>query len=432
MRDTITLSLKALSAVALLTVPALAAAATGQGFDVEAATRAYVDTLQGAELEKSNRYFEGGYWLILWAAVVGVLVDVVILQSRLSARFRDWAGRITKRTWLQPALYALPYTLAGTLLFLPWTIYAQYFREKQYDLMSQNFGAWIGDQAIGFLISLIVLPLLIMAIYAVIRRAPRTWWLWGTGVVALFLTICMLIAPVFISPLFNEYEEMEAGPLRDKIVAMAQEHDVPAEHIYVFNQSKQHKRISANVSGLGPTIRISLNDNLLERTAPEEVVAVMGHELGHYVMQHIWRSVAILLAIMAFGLFLVARIAPRLIENYGDRWGVSSISDPAAVPVLSLLLTLFFFLATPAQNILTRVNESEADAFGLDAAKEPDGFAKVSMRLSEYRKIEPGPWEEFFFHHHPSGTTRVRMAMQWKADHVENPVMVKPEPIKEE
>ena len=401
-------------------------------FDVEQASRAYIDSLQGADLEKSNAYFEGGYWLILWGALVGVLVDFLILQSRLSARFRDWAARVTSRKWLQPGLYALPYVIAGFLLTLPWTIYTRFFREQQYGLMSQDFGGWFGEQTIGLVISLIFFPLLLMAIFAVIRRAPKSWWIWGTGVIAAFLFIGLLLGPVFISPLFNDYTEMADGPLRDRIVAMAAEYDVPAEHIYVFDQSRQHKRISANVSGVGPTIRISLNDNLLERTGPEEVAAVMGHEMGHYVLGHTWRTVLILALIVALGLFIVARLAPRLIERYGEKWGVRSIADPAAIPLLSLILTVYFFAATPAINSLIRINESEADRFGLNAAREPDGFAKVAMRLSEYRKIEPGPVEEMLFFDHPSGATRVRMAMQWKAEHVEDPVMLDPGQLEKE
>ena len=423
-----------LSIMLLAGLPAEAAFAqnTAPAFDVEQASRAYIDSLQGADLEKSNAYFEGGYWLILWAALIGVLVDFVILQSRLSARFRDWAARVTSKKWLQPGLYALPYVIAGFLLTLPWTIYTQFFRERQYGLMSQDFGGWFGEQMIGLLISLIVFPLLMMAIFAVIRRAPKSWWIWGTGVIAAFLFIGLLLGPVFISPLFNDYTEMPDGPLRDRIVAMAGKYDIPGDHIYVFDQSKQHKRISANVSGIGPTIRISLNDNLLERTGPDEVAAVMGHEMGHYVLGHTWRTVLILALIVALGLFIVARLGPRLIERHGTRWGVHSIADPAAIPLLSLILTVYFFVATPAFNSLIRINESEADGFGLNIAKEPDGFAKVAMRLSEYRKIEPGPVEEMLFFDHPSGATRVRMAMQWKADHVKNPVMVNPGKLEKE
>lgn len=404
----------------------------GAPFDVEQASRAYIDTLQGEELEKSNNYFEGGYWLILWGAVIGVLVDLIILQSRFSARFRDWAERVTRRQWLQPALYTLPYVIAGFLLTLPWTIYTGFFREQQYGLMSQSVGDWFGEQIIGLVISLIIFPLLVMAIFAVIRRAPKTWWIWGTGVIGIFLLVGMLLGPVFISPLFNDYNEMAAGPMRDRIVAMAAEYDIPAENIYVFNQSKQHKRISANVSGIGPTIRISLNDNLLERTDPDEVAAVMGHELGHYVLGHIWRTIFILALIIGIGLFVVAWLAPRLIERHGGRWGIRNMSDPAVIPLLSLILTAYFFAATPALNSLVRITESDADRFGLDTAREPDGFAKVAMRLSEYRKIEPGPVEEMLFFDHPSGATRVRMAMQWKADNVENPQMLNPGKLEQE
>ncbi len=422
---------KTLLVLCALTIPAMAQAAA-VGFDVETATRAYIDTLQGAELEKSNSYFEGGYWLILWGALITFLVDFFLLKSRLSSGFRAWAERKMKRQWAVTWLTSIPYLLASFLLTLPWVIYTDFFREKQYDLMSQSFGEWAGEQAIGLLISLIIFPLLIMAIFATIRRAPKTWWIWGTGVISIFLFVGLLLGPVFISPLFNDYTEMEPGPLRDRIIAMAAEYDVPTENIYVFNQSKQHKRISANVSGVGPTIRISLNDNLLERTDPEEVAAVMGHELGHYVLGHTWRSIFIIGVIMAFGLFLIARIAPKLIARHGDKWGVRNMSDPAALPLFGMLLTVYFLAATPALNTLIRVNESDADLFGLNAAKEPDGFAKVAMRLSEYRKIEPGSTEEMLFFDHPSGATRVRMAMEWKAQNVENPVIVQPGPLKEE
>lgn len=406
----------------------LAAAATSAApFDVEAATRAYLDTLQGPARAQSDAYFEGGYWLPLWGMLVGVLVDWIFLNFRIASSIRAFAERISKRMWLVTWITALLYSILAAALTLPWVLYTGYFREKQYGLLDQTFGAWAGEFAISNAISLVIAPLLIVAIYAVIRRAPKSWWLWGTGVVGIFLMIGMVLGPVFISPLFNTYTEMEPGPLRAKIEAVAQKYDIPAEHIYVFDQSKQHKRISANVSGLGPTIRISLNDNLLERTSEPEILAVMGHEMGHYKLNHVWWMVGILLGIFALGLFLTSRIAPRLIARFGQRWGVRDVSDPASLPVLAICLGVWMFLMTPALNTLVRVNESAADAFGLDAAQEPDDFAKVAMRLSEYRKIEPGPVEEFLFFDHPSGATRVRMAMEWKARNVDSPQIVVPE-----
>lgn len=407
-----------------------AASAAAQGFDVEAATQAYMNMVQGAARAKSDAYFEGGYWLLLWGTLVAVVSSWVMLRTGWSAAWRDWAGRVTRRRWLQPALYALPFTIVSSLIVLPWSIYTGYVREKQYDLMNLGFGGWLGEQAIGLAISVVTTAIMLMILFAVIRAAPRRWWLWGTGALTALAGVMLLIGPIFIAPLFNEYKPMAPGPLRDQIIAMAQAHDVPADNVYVFDQSKQHKRISANVSGIGPTIRISLNDNLLERSSPAEVKAVMGHELGHYVLGHVWEIFAAVALISLGGLLLLWWGTPRLLARYGARWGVKGVDDPAVVPVFLILFSVFMLAMTPVTNWLIRSNESAADAFGLDAAREPDAFASVAMKLSEYRKIEPGPIEEAIFFDHPSGHTRVHMAMEWKAKHLAETGEKAPPPAK--
>lgn len=414
------------AAIALALLPVAAHAAE---FDVERATRAWLDTLQGPARAKSDAYFEGGYWLPLWGTLVSVLVDWALLRFGIAARLRTFAeGRFKGRNgavWLT----ALGYSVIGWVLTLPWAIYTGFVREGQYGLMNQSFGAWFVDMGKDLGITLAVAPLIVMAIYAVIRRFPRTWWLLGTGVIVSFLMAGMLLAPVYLAPLFNTYTEMPAGPVRDRIVAMAQSRGIPAEHIYVFDASKQSKRISANVSGIGPTIRISLNDNLLNRSTPQEIAAVMGHEMGHYKLNHVWWSLLFMSCLFAAMMFLISRIAPALITRYGARWGVRDLTDPASMPVLSIVSAVFMLLAVPAKNTLIRVDESQADAFGLDVAQEPDGFASIAMKLSEYRKIEPGALEEMLFFDHPSGATRVRMAMQWKKDHVPDAQMIVPPPM---
>jgi STE24 endopeptidase len=397
----------------------LAAAATSaQGFDVEAATRAYLSTLQGAARAKSNAYFEGGYWLLLWNALVGIVSAWLLLRFGWSAAWRRWAKKVTRWRWLQALLYAIPWTIVSALIVLPWTIYTGWYREKQYDLMNQGIFAWLGEQAIGLGVSVLSMAILLAIIFAVIKRAPGTWWIWGTGAVTAWLAVGILVGPVFISPLFNDYKPMAPGPLRDRILAMAQANHVPADNVYVFDQSRQTGRISANVSGLGPTIRISLNDNLLDRASPAEVKAVMGHELGHYVLNHIGKTLLALTLIVAAGLFLLWWLTPRILARRGAAWGVTGPDDPAVTPLYAIIITLYLLAMTPILNTLTRTFESEADAFGLDAAREPEGFATTAMKLSEYRKIEPGTLEEMVFYDHPSGRTRVHMAMEWKAKHL--------------
>ncbi len=392
-------------------------AAAAAAFDPEAATQAYLATLKGAARAKSDAYFEGGYWLILWGALVAIVGELVQLHFGLARRWRDWAERIAPR-WLAPALFTVPYVIAGTLIVLPWTIYTGYFREKQYGLMNQSFADWALDQGKGLGVGIIASAILFTIVLAVIRKSPKRWWLWGALTLTAFSAVGAMVLPVFVTPLFNTYTELKAGPVRDRIVAMAKANDVPAEHVYVFDASKQTKRISANVSGLGPTIRISLNDNLLNRTTPAETAAVMGHELGHYVLNHIPKSIAAFTVIFLLVFYIAYLAVPALIRRYGTKWGVRDVADPAAIPVFFIVSTLIGLCLTPVTNTLIRTNESQADAFGLNAAREPDGFAKTALALSEYRKIEPGAVEEFLFFDHPSGKTRIRMAMDWKAAHL--------------
>ena len=415
--------------VAALTLALLPAATHAASFDVEAATRAWLDTLQGPARAKSDAYFEGGYWLVLWGALVALLGDGLLLRFKLSVKFRDLGERLFKRPAGVIWITALCYTLAGWVITLPWSIYTDFVREGKYGLMNQSFADWGLDEFKSLGLDLAIVPLLILAVYAVIRRFPKNWWLLASGVFAAFLAFGMLIGPVYISPMFNTSTELPAGPVRDRIVAMAQSKNIPSEHIYLVDASKQSKRISANVSGMGPTIRISLNDNLLNRSNQPEIAAVMGHEMGHYVLNHTWWNLAFFSGLAALALFLASRIVPGLITRFGTAWGVRDIGDPASLPVLGLVITGFSLLATPLTNTLIRVDESQADAFGLDVAQEPDGFASVAMKLSEYRKIEPGALEEMLFFDHPSGATRVRMSMQWKKDHVPNAQMVVPPPM---
>ena len=199
---------------------------------------------------------------------------------------------------------------------------------------------------------------------------------------------------------------------------MARANDIPAENVYKFDASKQTKRISANVSGFASTTRISLNDNLLNRCTPAEIKAVMGHEMGHYVLNHVYKGV-IEFGVLIFIVFALLNWSlNKLIATRGANWGIESISDVAGLPLVVVLIGVIFFFATPVTNTMIRTQEMEADQFGLNAAREPDAEAHVDMLLSEYRKVDPGKWEEIFFFDHPSGRVRIETAMKWKAEHL--------------
>ena len=389
-------------------------------FDPELATRAYLATLNGAARARSDAYFEGGYWLILWGALVAVAGNWAILRFGLAARLSGWAGRTTNRKWLRSFLFAVPYILLFTLITLPWTLYTDFFREHQYGLSTQDFPAWGGDFLKSLIISTIIGALLFIGIHAAIRRVPGSWWAWGTVLTIVGLVVGVALAPVFVEPLFNKYTPMPASPLQERVLSMARANGVPATHVYVVDASRQTTRISANVAGIGATTRVALNDNLLKQP-DDEVRAVLGHELGHYVLNHIWKFIIFQAIIVGLAFWTLAQTVPWLLRLYGARWGVTEMTDPAILPVAMIVLTLIGFVLTPVENTITRTQEMEADRFGLNAARAPDAFAVTAMKLSQYRKIEPSAFEEAVFYDHPSGRTRVETSMRWKAEHLGEP-----------
>lgn len=393
------------------------AARPASDFDVERATRAYLDSIPAEQRAKSDAYFEGGYWLQLVGLLYGLGVAAILLFGRVSAWLRDRAERITRRPWLQTTLYAATWVALTTLMTLPLSLYQDWFREHQYGLSNLGLLAWFGEQAKSLLIGMILGSVGIAIIYAFVRRRSGNWWLPASVVSVLFLLFLSFIYPVFLAPVFNEYKPLGAGPVRDATLALARANGVPANEVFWFDASKQTTRISANVSGLFNTTRISLNDNLIAKTSVPEINAVMAHELGHYVLNHSFRRTLELGLLLTIGFALTQRAQARLLSHYGDRWRVHGAADIAGLPLVVALLSIWFFLLTPVTNSIVRTAEAEADLFGLNAAREPHGFASAAMRLSTYRKLDPSPLEETLFFDHPSGRSRVTMAMQWFKEH---------------
>jgi Zn-dependent protease with chaperone function len=398
--------------------PAAASGASGS-IDPEAATRAYLDQLPAEQRARSNSYFEGGYWLTLWNFLWGAAVSLLLLFTGFSARMRDRGERLTRIPALQTFAYWVQFTLITYVLSFPLAIYRDYFREHQYGLSNLSFGGWLGEEGKGLAVSIILGGFAMMALYAVIRRLQRTWWLWGAGVALVFLVIGVLIAPVLIVPLFNTPKKLADQRVVAPILSLARANGIGVGEVWEIDASKQTKRISANVSGVLGTERITLNDNLLSRCSLPEIAAVMGHEMGHYVLNHVYKLIWQLGIIIVIAFALINLFFERLRARYMPRWRVRGIADVAGLPLAALLFSAYFFVLTPVLNSIVRVQEQEADMFGLNAARQPDGFAQTALKLSEYRKLEPGPVEEMLLFDHPSGRTRIFSAMRWKAEHPE-------------
>lgn len=268
----------------------------------------------------------------------------------------------------------------------------------------------------GLMISLIAATIFLMILYGLIRRAPRTWWLWSGGVAAILMVSLIALAPIYIEPLFNKYKDVPAGPVREAIVKLAVENGVPHDKIYVYDGSKQSSRYTANVSGAFGSARVAISDAMLKTATLDEVRGVVGHEMGHYIHYHVfWLAGGMgLIAMFEFWLMHVGFAPMRQIMGASK---VRSLADPAGLPVAMSLLAVISLLMTPVQMSLTRFVESDADSYSLAHARAPDGLASALVKTIEYRAATPSALEEFLFYDHPSVGARIRKAMDWKAAH---------------
>lgn len=383
---------------------------------VAAATEAYLDSVPPDKRARSDAYFEGGYWLQLWNFLWSSLALLVLLQTGLSAWLRDRAVALTRRRFLQPAIYWIGFTLFTFAFAFPLTVYSAFFREHQYGLATQTFGGWFTDQMKALALGLVLGAVVIAVLYAALRWAGRNWWLWGSIVTIAFFALIMMIGPVYLAPIFNTYRPLQDESIREPILSLARANGIPASEVWEMDASRQTTRISANVSGMFGTERITLNDNLLKRASPAAVQAVMAHEMGHYVLNHVYELLFSFGLLIVVGFAVTARVFDRLAVRYAAGWRVSGVADPAGFPLIALVFGVYFFVFTPVINSIVRSQEYEADMYGLNAARQPDGFAESALLLGEYRKLHPGPLEEIIFFDHPSGYTRIYSAMRWKAE----------------
>ncbi len=390
-----------------------AAAQPGPAFDVDQATAAYLGLLSPQQRKLSDQYFEGGYWLQLWELLWGVGACVLLLVSGASRWMSELSQRISRRKWISTPIYIALFVLAVFLLGLPLSIYTDYLRERQYGLTEQAFGGWMRDQLVALGVNLVLGAVALTIVYAAVRRSGARWWIWATGLSYAFLMILSLIAPVYILPLFNDFKPLPEGPTRAAVLSLARANQVPTDHVEWFDASKQTTRLSANVAGFLGTTRIALNDNLLNKSSLPEIKAVLGHEMGHYVLNHVWKEPILLSLVIGLALALLHLSMDWSLKRWGGRLKLADRADPAALPLAFALVSVIFFLLTPMQNYIIRSYEAEADAFGLNASREPHGWAMAALRLSTYRKMTPGKFEEFVFYDHPSGYERIHAGMLW-------------------
>jgi STE24 endopeptidase len=379
-------------------------------FDPATETARYINALGPEALQKAADYTLASHWMLLWSFLVSALVTWIIVRfgflERISAKLesRGWAFR----TWL----VSVTFFLISSIISLPWGVYEEWGFQKSYGRTSQPLADFLMQDAIGIALSSVLGGLFFLGIYALIRRAGKRWWLWSGGLAAFAISATMLLSPIMIDPLFNDYKPVPEGPVRTALLKMADEANIPHDRIFMYDGSRQSNNFTANVSGVFGSARIAISDVALKQASLDEVKAVTGHEVGHYVLQHVWRSVFVLSLLAIVGFFLADRLFPFFARAFGSK---ASVSDPVGLPVLLFIVSIIGLLAEPMSNTISRMSESEADNYSLRTANLPDALAASLVKTAEYRYPRPSALQEAIFYTHPSVEWRVRNAMEWKA-----------------
>ena len=359
------------------------------------------------------RYYHSDNVLWVVNTLVGFLVPSALLFTGWSARLRTWAARAggdrRGRTLL---LYVVAFVVLTTLATLPLDFYEGFVRQHAYGLSNQTPGKWLGDATKALLVSCVVAPVLALGLYGVLRRSPRHWWLWATGAALPLLVFAFLITPVWIDPLFNHYGPLEDKVLEARILQEAHRAGIEGSRVFEVNKSVDTKTISAYVTGFGGTKRIVLFDTILGKLTPNEILFVVGHEMGHFVLRHVLLGLAGTWLLVGISLYIVHRLAGGLLGRYGSRFGFDRLDDVASVPLLLLLVNSVSLVTSPLILAGSRHLEHEADRFGLELTRDNHAAAMAFVKLQEENLAVPRPgllytiWRAS----HPSLAERIEFA----------------------
>jgi STE24 endopeptidase len=384
--------------------------------DPEAATQAFLQRISPETRARGDTM--GATRYIILPTRIAVLAGSIalILFSGAAATMRRIAQRITSKSPIRDALFAVQLLVALFLLNLPVETYAGYVRFRHAGFSDSTYLQWLSNMTLGWATLTVFYVIGVVGIMALIRRCPRTWTAWATVVYVVVSASYVFLAPRFIEPLFNQITPLHESPVKQAILSLARANGVPASEVFVRDASRQSVLLDAHVSGWGNTAQIVLDDNTIEHTSEAEVRMVMAHEIGHYVLAHVPKGIVFDALVMGLGIVLVGWGATRLVARFGRRWQVSGLGDIAALPVFWGLFVLWGFVALPLSNGITRQQEIEADLFGLNASREPLALAEFMIRDSDTWQVDPSPLEEWAFYHHPSARHRIFAAMRWRAE----------------
>jgi STE24 endopeptidase len=368
-------------------------------------------TTAPSDSPEARKYNRIRRWLGVGEFALGLVLLLVLLVTGWTGWIRDIAYR-SQSYALAVFLYTLMLIVISKLLGVGLDYYG--FRlERRYKLSNQKLRGWIWDEAKGLLVSAILAGLLVELLYFIIRQYPEHWWVLAwLGFLGVAILLAQL-APVILFPIFYKFEPLRDDELKSRLVRLGERAGTRVRGVYKWHLSEKSKKANAALTGLGNTRRIILADTLLDNYSPDEIEAVLAHELGHHVHKHILKSVGVQAGVTFVGFW-----AANWALHYSvERWHMfETISDFANLPLLILIFTLLSFFLMPALNAFSRYNERQADRYAFESIASVAPFVSSMNKLAEQNLAErtPSRWVEWWFHSHPAIARRVAAAAAWE------------------
>src|SRR4051812_18675472 len=313
--------------------------------------------------DKALQYHRSGNVLWVVDIAASLLVLGVILATGFSANLRSWSQRLGRKWFFSLVIYFVLFNVLVWVVDLPRAYYEEFVREHAYGLSNQTAAKWWTDALTSLGVSCVIGALVLWVPYLLLRKSPRRWWLYTSLALVPFIVAGNLVAPIWIAPLFNRFEPMHDKALEAQILALADRAGIEGSRVFEVNKSVDTKTLNAYVAGLFATKRIVLWDTIIKRMTPRELLFVMGHEMGHYALGHVWQGVVLNCALLIAAFYVAYRSAGAVLARWGQRFGFTTLADVASLPLLLILVNVFSFAVTPVALAFTRHLEHEADRF---------------------------------------------------------------------
>jgi Zn-dependent protease with chaperone function len=341
--------------------------------------------------DQAMSYFRSGNVIYLLQQLLMLGIPLLFLFTGFSGRLNTFAKKWGKGWYLTLVIYLVLFIFIYQLLSFPLDVYSGYIREHQYHLSTQNFGRWFGNYSKALLVSMIAAAATIWIFYLLLKKSPRKWWFYSSLATIGLLFIVMFVQPIWIDPLFNKFGPMKNKELETQILGLATRAGIDNGRVYEVDKSKDTQKLNAYVVGFGATNRIVLWDTTIREMEREQILFVMGHEMGHYILHHIWWYLIYLSALSFLVFYLTYRASKYLLRRYKKQFGFNHLYEIASLPLLLFLMGLFLLLSTPLSNMISRCMEHEADRFGLEITQDNKAAGEAFLTLQRENLANPRP-----------------------------------------